>query len=591
MTIEIGIVLGLLVIAVIIFALEVISVDLITLLLLMALILGGVLTPAEAFAGFSSDIIIIIASIFVISGSLVETGVLDVVGSYMARIAAGGLNRMMLVMMVVAGGVSAFMNNTTTTALFLGPVMGVARKLKVSPSKVLIPLAYASIMGGTCTLIGTSTNVAVSGYLLREGLEPIGLFEITPIGLLILSVGILYMLFIGQHLLPSYPDESLTDEYKIREYLSEIIILRDSKLIGQYVFESDLTRLGFQILRILRGKRQLQPRSDTQFEAGDVVIVQGKVENLMKVKDTSGIEIRAEVKVDEKELQSDNLKIAEVLVKPQSDLVGRTLKEAQFRQRFGLTALAVYRHRHALREKIGDLRLRTGDMLLVQGLPDRFDLLRHSPDLAVLGELPPSLYRKRKGLYAIAVFAVALVLGGFGWLPLSVAFLGAAVLTILCRCISAEKAYEFIDWRLIILIGGMTAFGSAMEKTETAQFLAKGIVHLLQPYGVMPILAGFFFLTILLTQPLSNAAAALVVLPVALETAAQLDLNQRTFAIAIMLAASVSFIAPFEPSCVLVYGPGKYKFRDFIKAGGVLTILLATLVLFLIPVFWPLHSR
>ena len=202
--------------------------------------------------------------------------------------------------------------------------------------------------------------------------------------------------------------------------------------------------------------------------------------------------------------------------------------------------------------------------------------------------MSPALYRKRKGIYTILFLIAAIVVGAFGWVPLSIAILGAAVLVLLCRCITVEEAYEYVDWRLIILIGGMTAFGLAMEKTGAAQFLADGVIFALKPYGVMAILAGFLILTVLLTQPISNAAAALVMLPVALHTAQSLGLNERTFAIAIMLTASISLITPFEPSCLLVYGPGKYKFRDFVKTGGGLTIILLLIVLLLVPVFWPL---
>lgn len=587
---EIAIVLGLLALAIVAFALEWMSVDILTLLLLLGLVLSGILTPDQAFQGFSSDIIIILGSIFVISGALQQTGVVDVIGAKLMRFAGTSENRLLFFLMTVVGGISAFMNNTTATALFVAPVIGVARKLKVSPSKLLIPLAYASMLGGTCTLVGTSTNVAVSGYIVQAGMEPLTLFELTPIGLIIMGVGIAYMLLIGKRLLPDYKDESLTEEYSMREYLSEIIVVPGSHMIGQRIFESDLAKLEFRILEIMRGARRFVPRPSSIIEEGDIMLVKGKIEELMKVKGTAGIEIKPEVKLNDPALQSDEARVAEVLINPRSDLIGRNLKEVNFRQRFGLTALAIFRHGQSLQDKIGNIRLRMGDLLLVQGAPDRFQLLRRSRDLTVLEELSPALYRQNKGVLAAAFFGVAVVAGGIGWMPLSIAFLAAAIFTILFRCITIEEAYEFIDWRLLILIGGMTAFGIAMEKTGTAQFLASGVVQFLAPFGVPMIILGFFVMTILLTQPMSNAAAALVVLPVALSTAQALGVNERTFAVAIMLAASISYIAPFEPSCILVYGPGKYRFRDFVKAGAGLTVLLLIVVIFLLPVFWPLRN-
>jgi di/tricarboxylate transporter len=585
---QIAIVLGLLLLAIALFAMEKLSVDIITLMLLIGLVVTGILSPAEAFAGFSNDIIVILASIFVISGALQRSGIMDEVAAHLYRVARGSTNRMLLAVMVAIGGISSFMNNTTATAIFIPPVIGVAKTANISASKLLMPLAFASMLGGTCTLIGTSTNVAVSGYIARSGLEPLSLFEVTPIGLLILLVGILYMMVIGQHLLPAYKDESLTEEYAIREYLSEIVVAPDSNLVGQKVFQSDLSNIGFRILEVLRGNKKFLPDAATMIEPGDLLLVVGKVEDLMRVRETAGIEIRPEAKLGDKDLQTDQIRMAEALVTPQSDLIGLTVKEANFRARYGMTVLAINRHGHSLADKVADIELRMGDLLLIQGPTDRLDYVQRHPDLWILEEVHTPLNRKKKGIYTLVFFAAAILIGSLGWVPLSISFLSAAVLTILFRSITIEEAYEFIDWRLIILIGGMTAFGVAMDKTGAAEFLATWIVNWLEPFGVMVILAGFFVLTVLLTQPMSNAAAALVVLPVALETAQRLGLNERTFAIAVMLAASISFIAPFEPACILVYGPGKYKFIDFIKTGVLLTVILMLVVLLVLPMLWPL---
>jgi di/tricarboxylate transporter len=587
---QIAIVLGLLVAAIVLFAMEKLSVDVITVLLLMVLVVSKILTPAEAFAGFSNDIIIILISIFVLSGALQRTGIMDAVGVRLRVFAGGSQNKLLLAVMSMVAGISAFMNNTTATAVFMAPVIGAARHSNISASKLLMPLAYASILGGTCTLIGTSTNVAVSGYISNLGMRPISLFEITPVGLIFVVAGITYMLLVGKRLLPDHKDESLTEEYAIREYLSEIVVMPDSHLIGQIIFESDLSKMDFRILEVLRGNEKFLPTSRTVIKPADILLVEGKIEDLIKVKETAGIEIRAEAKLSDRDLVSDDIKIAEALVTPQSDLTGQTLKEANFRARYGVTALAINRHGHSLREKIGRIRLRVGDLLLIQGTAERIDYLRRHPDLWILEDVSPTLYKKSKGLYVVAFFFSAIVAGGLGWLPLSAAFLGGAILTVLFRCVKIEEAYrELIDWRLIVLIGGMTAFGTAMSKTGTAEFLAEWIVYLLNPFGTMMILFGFFVLTVILTQPMSNAAAALVVLPIAIETAQRLGVNERTFAIAILLAASASLITPFEPSCILVYGPGKYKFFDFVKTGSFLTIILMIIALLALPIFWPLN--
>ena len=590
MTFQIAFVLALLVFAIALFATERISVDIITFMLLIALVVSGVLAPQEAFEGFSNDIIIILGAIFVISGALQETGVLDLLGARILKLAGDNPNRLLLLLTSSTAGISAFMNNTTVTAMFLPPTIGVARRANLSPSRLLMPLAFASILGGTCTLIGTSTNVAVSGYIKKSGMPELGMFEITPLGLIIVVVGLAYLMLIGRRLLPEHKEASLTANYAMREYVSEIIVLPNSPLIGQKSYDSDLNVLEFQILKIIRGEAQLRPGHDVSLAEGDTLLVEGKADTLMKVKKIEGIEIKPEFTLGDLDLQTGQMRIAEVLLTPQSELHGRTLKEANFRQYYGLTVLAIFRHGQSLREQVSDTVLRVGDLLLVQGEDARIESLRAQPGLSLLGEVTEPLYHPRKGLLTIIFFGAAVTIGALGFVPLSIAFLSAAVLTVVMRCISVERAYEFVDWRLLVLIGGMTAFGTAMAKTGAAAYLAGLVVQWFAPFGILAILGGFFALTIILTQPMSNAAAALVVLPVAISAAQQLGANERTCAIGIMLAASVSFITPFEPSCILVYGPGKYRFIDFVKVGLGLTIVLTITVLALIQFFWPLRA-
>ena len=624
MTLDIGIVLGLLVVAVGLFATRALPVDLVTIFLLLALVLTGILEPTEAFAGFSSQIIIILGSIFVINGALLEGRVIDLVSAWLLRVAGGSVNKLQLTTMSVVGGLSGFMNNTAVTSLFIGPTMSIARKLKISPSKLLMPVCFASILGGTCTLIGTSTNVAVSGELAKQYktdldewkanggtdwngdgtidsddylqyaeannlkiYKPLGLFEITPVGLLIMGVGIAYLMFFGRRLLPDYPDESLAEGFNIREYHSEIVVMPGSRLIGQRVFESSLAEMEFRIVKVLRKKRSFVPNTRSVIEEGDVLLVSGSMEDLMAVKDASGIEIHAETKLEDEALQTDDVKIAELLITPKSTLIRRTLKEANFRQRFGLAVLAIYRHGQSLGRKLGVIRLRAGDLLLVQGSEERLLSLEHGTNLLRLDATEaPSSDRRQKGFRALAFFAVAVIAGGLGLAPLPICFLSAAALTVATRCITMQKVYEVIDWRVLIVIGGMTAFGAAMRESGTAEWLAGGIQSISE--NPRTVLAGFILLTMLLTQTMSNAAAALVVLPVAMQTAGTLGVSGQTFAIAVMLGASSSFIAPFEPACILVSGPGKYRFTDYLKAGLGLTLIMGFLVWLMVPLVWGL---
>lgn len=584
---EISIVLGLLLLAIILFATEKLSVDIVTLLMLIVLVLTKIITPAEAFAGFSSDFIIILASVFVLGAALEDTGVLDFMISKLVKVASSSTNLLLSLVFGVAGSLSAFMNNTTVAAMFVTPLVGVSKKANISSSKILMPLAYAAILGGTCTLIGTSTNVAVSGYLAKAGFEEIGLFEITPVGLVIFVVGFLYMISIGKMLLPKHkPEQALTDEYNVQKYITEILVMPESPLIDQNVFSSILGKAPFRTLNIIREKTNFLPDYRTIFKEGDIILVEGGFDDLIRIKESKGIEIMADVMVA-KDLEGKDLRLAEVLVTVKSNLINRTVREIDFITRYGFAILAISRHGETIRSSINNIELKMGDLLLIQGSGEGIAHLKTSKNLALLDEFQPVLFKRRKGVLTISCFLLAILLGSLNIVPLSISFLGAAVMSILLKCITTDRAYQIIDWRLLILIGGMTAFGTAMENSGAASFLANGIVDLLKPWGNLGILAGFVVLTVFLTQPMSNAAAALVIVPVALKTAVALHADPRTFGIGIMLAASVSLITPFEPACILVYGPGKYKFSDFLKVGMPLTLILIAIILFMVPLLWP----
>lgn len=589
MTLSILLVLALLLVVVIVFAFEWIPVDVATLLLLIVLVLTGILTLEEAFAGFSNDIIIILASIFVLSGALMKGGILDYLGESIHRFAGGSKTKVLLCVMPVTNFISAFMNNTTTTAVLMPAVLGLCRRSRLTPSKVLIPLAFASMLGGTCTLIGTSTNVAASAYVRERGLVPFSMFEFLPVGVAVGVMGLLYMVLLGHRLLPDRT-ETTEEEYSIREYLSEVVITPGSLLAGQEIRGMQLAEMGLQVRAIQRGDQRLYPDPYVRLQEGDVLIVQTSREGLLQVKETAGIELRSDLKLEGvQDLASEAVGIAEALLMPQSGLIGRTLKELDFRRRFGLAVLAIYRKGHALAARIAEIPLRLGDVLLLQGKPERFRALADNADLWILQETEHRPSQRRKGLYVVGIFLIAVLVSSFELVPLPIAFLAAALAVIGTRLMTMEEAYNLIDWRLLILIAGMTSFGKAMQKTGAAEYLAGVIVQWTEPLGVTVVMLAFVVLTILLTQPMSNAAAALVVLPVAMATAEQMGLSSRTFAVLITLAASLSFITPFEPACLIVYGPGKYRFRDFLVCGLPLTVLVVGVLLVMVPMIWPLR--
>lgn len=589
MTLDIAIVLALLALAMGLFVSERVSVDVVTLLILAILVASGILTTEEAFSGFSSDIIIILGSIFVLTGAVEETGVLNFLGNRMVRMAGKSVGRLSLLLMSGTGLLSGFINNTTATALLIGPTMSAARSLEVSPSRLLMPLAFASILGGTCTLIGTSTNVAVSGYLDRVGMPPFGLFEFTLIGLTLVAVGITYMQLVGRRFLP-VSDPRMRQAEALREYLSELVVLPESSEVGKRLDQSSLAQMGFRILEVIREERTLVPHAYMRIKPDDVLLVHGDKENIKKIIEAVGLEVRADVEVGHRELENEEIRLAEVLLTHHSDLQYLTLRGARFYERFGVTVLALHRWGQALRVKLSEIPLRFGDVMLVRGTEDQIDRLRQDPGFIFIDEVDVQRKLSAKGWWTLGLFLSALLAGAAGVLPLAISFLAAALGVILVKAIKMDKVYGYIDWRLLILIGGMTAFGAAMEKSGAAAFLAQQIVGLAEPVGVIGVLAGFAVLTILLTQPMSNAAAALVVLPVALQAADLLGANPRLFAVGITLSASVSLLTPFEPACLLVYSPGNYRFRDFTRIGGTLTFILLIVLLLLLPLFYPVYQ-
>lgn len=588
MTPEIALVLGLLVVAMVLFAVEWLSIDLVALLLVIALVVTGVLTPGEAFSGFGNEIIVVLAAIFVLSATLVRTGGLDWLGELLRRVSGRFEAAMVGSVMSLAAGLSAFLSNTNVTAVLIPGVVEFAGKARVAPSRLLIPLAYASMLGGTCTLIGTSTNMAASGLFEEIGMEPIGLFELAPLGLVVAVVGLVYMVGVGYRLLPRTGEASLSEEYRIGDYLAEVVVEGDAPFAGATLEEAPLAERGIQVLEIHRGGARVLPTVSTRILPGDLLLVEAPREALLELEETPGLSFPVTEGARTLELGGGAAKLSEAMVMPRSGLEGQTLRGLDFRRRFGVSVLALHRGGRGRPLKIGDLPLRVGDVLLLLAPPERLVRLQRTRDVWLLGEVSHLPNRRTKGWITLGALVGGVALGASGLVPLSVALLLAALAVVLAGAIRVEEMYALVDWRLLVLIGAMTSFGLAMEKTGAARWLAVVIAGWTEPLGVYFVLGTFLVLTMLLTQPMSNAAAALVVLPVAVSTALEIGVEPRTFALLVTLAASLSFIAPLEPSCLLVYGPGKYRFRDFVIAGSPLSLLVFLLLLFLGPMLWPL---
>lgn len=566
--------------ALVLFATEWLPVDVTALLLLGSLLGLGLLTPKEAFAGFGSDTALTLASLFILTRVLLRAGVIEWVGLTLARRArnAGGMVRGML---GAVAGVSAFTSNTATTAVFLPVVTGLARRAGLAPSRVLMPLAYASILGGTITVIGTSTNLVVSGALPATGLRPLGFFELAWVGLPVALVGLLYLFFVAPRLLPAQ-DAAL--EESLRAYLADLTVASDSPLVGQTLRETGLGRdLGLTVVAVRReGSTVYAPGPEFRIQEGDTLAVEGPHDRILTGKSTLGVFSKSEQKL---QVEGEApVRLVEAIVLPGSPLAGRTLRESRFRERYGVSVLALHRRARTV-ERLAGLRVQVGDVLMIQGSPERIAAL--GDYLTVLGDLTEEQRDLRRAPLALLLFGGAVVLGGLGLLPLSVAVVIAVALALALRLVTPEEAYRAVEWPVIVLVACMLAFGTAFEDTGAARVLTGALSGILEPLGPYGLLAALFVVTIALTQPMSNQAAALVMLPLAVGTAKALGHDPRPFVIGITVAASNSFITPLEPSCMLVYGPGRYRFLDFVRVGTGLTLVSFAVAMLVIPRVWP----
>jgi di/tricarboxylate transporter len=498
---------------------------------------------------------------------------------------------MLLVIMSASAGLSAFISNTAATAFFIPIVIGMSHRAKVSASQMLMPLAFASILASSVTLIGTSTNVVVSGLMTQYGMQPMGMFELSVVGVPVVVVGLAYMYFIGKRLITvREAPEELTEEFNLLPFLTEIMILPNSSLIGKTLAESGLGRdLDLTVIRLIRGEDSyLVPQADLRLEAADILLVEGQRDNLLALKNSARIGVEANRMVTDMDLQTEGMRLAEVILMPRSPLIGRQLSSLGLREQYGIQVLAINRHEETIHRQISQVTLRMGDVLLLQGNQASLVSLERNNTFRILGTVDDKTPNLKRAKIAVIIFGASILLAAVNLIPLPVAVLLGSLLAFLTGCITPQEAYNDVEWKALILIGSMLAFGIAMEYTGTARFLANQIVNLVGHAHPVWLLSGFFFLTVLLTQPMSNQAAAVVVFPVAIQTAIQLGLNPRTFSIMIAVAASTSYITPLEPACLLVYGLGRYRFLDFIKVGSLLTILVFLVAIFLVPLFWPL---
>jgi di/tricarboxylate transporter len=592
MTTEIALTLAIIVAALTLFATERLRVDLVALMVLVAVGVLGLISPEEVFDGFANSAVITVWAVYIVSGGLFRTGVADAMGRGILKLAGEKEPRLIGTIMVTCGVISAFMNNVGATAMLMPALIGISRRTKVAISKLLIPLSFSSLLGGAMTLIGTPANILAMSILAERGLPTLGFFQFTPLGIVLLTTGVVYMVLVGRHLLPDRQGpQAQRDADRLREYVTEVRVPNTSPLAGRTLLESRLGQdYDLTVLALERdGVAVARIRRDTMIQGGDLLTLEGSADQLVAAQEALGLNIEAEQTLDVGRLEPQSVQLIEATLAPNSGLVGRTLRSVSFRDHYGFSALAIWRQGEAITQKLRDLPLRFGDTLLLQGSEHRVPELQRGKDFLVLEPLEVERLRRRKAPIAIAALVFAILLVVLFDYHISLAMVIAALIMILTGCLSIEEAHESIDWRTVFLVAGMLPLGMAMEQTGTARYLADMMLALLGDWGPVAILAGVYLLAALITQAMSNAAAIVLIVPIALDTAIGLGANHITFTMAVVVGAATSFLSPVgHKANVLVFGPGGYRFLDYARVGALLTIVLLVVSMIVLPLFWPL---
>jgi len=574
--------------------------DVTSLLALLALLLFGILTPAEAFSGFSHPATISVCAMLVLTAGLQHTGALD----YLARRVVIPLGRwewlLVLTIMIVTALLSAFVANTATVAVFIPVVLEACRRTGASPGRILMPMAHAATFGGMCTLIGTSTNMAAHEFARSRGLPGFHMFEFASVGLPMLLVGFVYVFFIGRRFLPAgQPAGDPLAAARAGPYEAELVVAEESSWIGREVRPKSFSRdFDVELVELRRAGTAVAFDAEpaATYVAGDRVRVRGALERVLEMGARTGLSLRRPRRAVESD-QDDTaepvpLPLAEVVVLPRAPFLGQTLAEARFVERFDAAVLALHRPGESLATPMGRTALHAGDVLLVEGEPAALRALAETPGVLVAGT--PRHPEPRKGKVGIALFTIVgvVVVVAAGWMPIVTAATAGCALLMVTRCLQPREAYAAIDWSIVFVLAGALALGTALQKTGLASSFATLLADLPNVAGPMAVLAGFYFVAALTSEFMSNSGTVLLLSPIAVSSAQQMGLNPMALMAAITFGASSAFAMPIGyQTSLMIYGPGGYRFRDFVRMGLVLDILLAIIALWRIPHHWPLAGK
>ena len=622
MTLQMYIALGILLFAIIFFITEWLRVDVVALIVVIALMISGLLKPSEATAGFSNPVVLTIAALFVIGGGVLQTGLAASIGSYILKIAGTNPTRLIVTVMLSVAVLSAFMSDTGTVAVLLPAVISLAASARISPSKLLIPLSFGALLGGAATLIGTPPNLIVSDILRESGAQPFQFFDYTPIGLLLIAAGVIFMLTIGKQLLPNHVQaqdvqrvatpEEIARRYRLPDNLFRLRVRKLSPLVDKTIAEGGFgARFNVNILELRRApqarsvvkvgetnliwkadkRKGMKPSAETTFQAEDLLLVQGTPTDVAHLAASWNLGVQPAESHDDKSLINQEVGFAEVVLPPESQLIGKTLTELHFGSQYHLSVLGIQRPRTDDILSLKTTPLHFGDILLVQGPWENIlALKKQGRDFVVMGQ-PESMIgpanKSKAPIAAVIMFVMLLTMVG-EVLPLTTTSMLAGLLMILTGCLTIDEAYGYIDWKSIVLVAGMLPMSTALERVGLISLGAQSLTNTLGSLGPLWVLGGLFFVTSIFTQVLSNTATAVLIAPLALAAAHNLDVQPQAFLMAVGIAASMAFASPVaSPVNTLVMGAGNYRFSDYIKIGVPMLVIGLAISMLALPLLWP----
>ena len=570
--------------AIVLFATEVISIDLTAMLVMVVLMITGLVSPEEGIAGFSNTATVTILALFILSAGLQSTGAVNLLGRYMIKVIGKSANRALIIILLVVGLLSAFINNTAVVVIFMPIIFRVAKFTSSSASRFLMPLSFAAMIGGACTVIGTSTNILVSDiYANTEGGSPFGIFEFSLIGFVIMLAFFLYMVLVGRHLINDrQKQDELTEQYKLKDYLTEVVITKGSPLAGLHLRETFLKKeIDAEILELRhkgRGGLWLPAKSELLREE-DHILLKVNIDDILTIQNKAGIAITSRAEFGDDDLESAETTLLEVVVAPNSKVVRKKVHEVDFKTLYGAVPLAIRRRGTYLKERIGGVVLRFGDDVLLEARKENLGSFQRTFDFITLQEIDKPHYERQRLMLSVLITLGVVVTASLNLSPILVTSLAGCVLMFLTGCITIREAYRNVEWKIIFLLAGLIPLGTAINNTGAATLISENLYAFVGDFGPTAVIAILFAITSMLTSIMSNNATAILLAPIAIGTSLQMGIDPKAFLVTIMFAANTSFITPVGyQTNTLVYGPGNYRFGDFLKVGGFLTLIIWVIV-------------